>query len=143
MPWGQGYKEHGFVKSVKTCYIPQNSLLYLRKQFISQKRSYIFMLSKDWSFCHQNLQSVAILHKELKSFHSEQWAKNYTFKKNPLFQVSYSEFAEYFRNPCRSLNEPVKTCQEPIENVNNFLMFPVRTKLKFYYYCSDLRQQKH
>ena len=54
------------LKTGKTSYISSNSLLYLQKFFPNQNKDYIFMIRKDWSFCYQNLQFVAILHKIFK-----------------------------------------------------------------------------
>ena len=55
-------------KTSKNLLIPWNSLLYLRKYFANQNSNYIFMITKDYSFCDQNLQSVAILDKESTIF---------------------------------------------------------------------------
>ena len=55
-------------KTSKNLLIPSNSLLYLWKYFANQNSNYIFMITKDYSFCDQNLQSVAILDKELTIF---------------------------------------------------------------------------
>ena len=41
-----------FLKSVKTPYIPSNSLLYLRKYLINQNKIDIFMIRKNLSFCN-------------------------------------------------------------------------------------------
>ena len=55
-------------KTSKNLLIPSNSLLYLWKYFANQNSNYIFMITKDYSFCDQNLQSVAILDKESTIF---------------------------------------------------------------------------
>ena len=63
------YKLLVFLKSISSCYyIPSNSLLYLQKYAIDEYKNYIFMFGKDWSFCNQNLQYAAILHKKFKIF---------------------------------------------------------------------------
>ena len=61
-------KKKIFLKTVTTSSIPSNSFLYLRKYFINQNDKYFLMISKDRSFCDQNLQFVMILHNQLKIF---------------------------------------------------------------------------
>ena len=56
-------KKRWFLKTAKTFYIPSNFLLYIRKHLIIQNKNKTWMIIKDWTFYDQNLQSVAILHK--------------------------------------------------------------------------------
>ena len=57
---------HMYFRTVKTSSIPSNSLLYLRKYLVHHNKDYIFMIRKDWGFCNQSLQYMAILYRVLR-----------------------------------------------------------------------------
>ena len=56
-------KKRWYLKTAKAFYIPSNLLLYIWKHLINQNKNKTWMIIKDWTFYGQNLQSVAILHK--------------------------------------------------------------------------------
>ena len=69
MVWcnGRFFSENNDFWKLWKCLTYPQTLSYLWKYFINQYKNCIFMIRQEWSLNDQNLQSVTILHKKLKS----------------------------------------------------------------------------